>query len=303
MRLGYSAGRMSRSRLILVSLLVVVAARLWFQRVWVWNRLPEFRPGTLEIRDIVGLCVAGLALLLSWFAIQMARRQEAMMVEQGKIVDKQLEMMTLEVETGKRIEAISKRQAEIAEAQHQIFTLQQSKVADLRIRVSGLGQVLVEEKPALWVSLSVYNDGSRAAHGFSTHLFTDPDLQGKLRFQDEEGNNLQPQIKSIAFDRSVEYIQRINQTMPDLPENWAEPTAWMLLNIDHPGTVFRKQGVPLCRMLVSSLHAPETLVVSWRMKFEDRDKDATGIIHLALKDGQYTEWSRTWEELTGGVDN
>jgi hypothetical protein len=119
--------------------------------------LPDLQRGTLEVRDIVGLTVAGLALLLSWYAIRMAKRQEGIALEQA---------------------AIAKRQAEIAETQHRIMQEQLAAKAHLVMDydIVTLSASIGTGRHRFFVS----NTGRRTAHDFSWEFYIPADFADKV---------------------------------------------------------------------------------------------------------------------------
>jgi len=101
---------------------------------WLRTNWPPFSSqwdlpfGTLT--DLIGIGLAGIVLGLT---IWVARRQL-------RIMATQVEMMKEQNEASERIEAITRRQGEIAEAQHRIFMEQSSRQPVLEM---GEGNVLI----------------------------------------------------------------------------------------------------------------------------------------------------------------
>lgn len=113
---------------------------------WVWNNLiapwPDVVRGTLEIRDLLGLTLASLGVVLTIIAIQMGRRQ-------GRIAREQ----TL----------IAMRQAETSEKQHQIVLTQMKRQANLTMEMS---ERAPNEDGGRSYAVYIKNNGDKSARDF-----------------------------------------------------------------------------------------------------------------------------------------
>lgn len=157
-----------------------------------WSGSWAFEPGT--VTDlwglVVGLAVFGFTVWIAMRQIQVMNQQTAMMREQS--------------EASTRMEAITKRQGEIAELQHQLMLEQLAKATRPGIYMTGVGY----EESAGWqrYHLYVHNRGNKTLNDFRWAVMYPEEYEGRviLRLLDGQMNKLP--LSVLPDDRLGEHL-------------------------------------------------------------------------------------------------
>jgi hypothetical protein len=150
--------------------------------------LPDIRLGTLELRDILSLVLTAVGAGLAWLAIRMGERQEEATRKQGEIIDKQLELAHLEVETTKHVALLLQRQMEITEAQYAITERQLGK--STRVRFAVMQMEYYSSTPFMSKSLvKIANDGDAPVEidSWTIHCESAADLPSDFALRSPDG--------------------------------------------------------------------------------------------------------------------
>jgi hypothetical protein len=121
---------------------------------WILRHLPETKPGTIEIRDIANLLVAGVGAVLAFIAIRLAKRQED----------------------------ISRTQAAIAEKQDQIMQSQLARRSDLHVE----GGLQDKNGTVITVKFHIINRGPKTADGLRWEIAYGEAVKPYVEFYHED---------------------------------------------------------------------------------------------------------------------
>jgi hypothetical protein len=174
----------SRVATVLAAVAVFLAMKLSRPLGRLRGWVPRLHAGQFEVRDLVSLVVAGLALYLSWQAIEMGKRQEN----------------------------IANRQAEIAERQFQIQQGQLAQEAPLSIMPTGTFH------PKQPISLAILNEGFAEVTVQMVTLFVMSDSDN-VRCVDMDGHAAQHSSSdgNDLFDRPIKGVHVYSPKLIKVP--------------------------------------------------------------------------------------
>jgi hypothetical protein len=103
---------------------------------------------------------------------------------------------------------LTKRQGEIAEAQHRFFQDETSKTTDLRVIVEGMTNTMTSDASVpTTVRFAVHNGGNKSADGFYWELLIPAALSHMIGFFDEDGAVLQSKWSHLS---ETEHYRKID---------------------------------------------------------------------------------------------
>jgi len=167
-----------------------------------------FEPGS--VTDLWAWCLA-VVLVVTWriarrqFAImkeqdKAGQRMETLAADQNRLIAKQERLLAENRETATRLEAITKRQGEIAETPHQIMQEQLAKVAKLRIRIDVAQR---HHAPETIIAFEVFNEGNKTARGFHWELLVDDSVDDNVHCVSHIDGTTFPVVNGAVFEFDV----------------------------------------------------------------------------------------------------